>query len=81
LFGLAFSHGTPAALDKNGVARVYIVNHIENPEALQQLVRDVRSSTGIQRAYPVNQPKALAIRGTGDQIARADQIIKERDRP
>jgi hypothetical protein len=71
----------PAGLDKNGVARVYIVNNIENPEALQQLVRDVRSNTGIQRAYPVNQPKALAIRGTGDQIARADQIIKERDRP
>jgi hypothetical protein len=29
--------------------------------------------------YPNNQTRSIALRGTGDQVARAEQMIKERD--
>ena len=59
------------------VARVFYLGGDLQPQALQELVNAVRTATSIQRAYPVHQVHAMTIVGTGDQIARAEQIVKE----
>lgn len=70
----------PFTVEKNSMARVFFLNHVESPQALQEIVNLVRSTVAVPRAFPNNQSKALAMRGTADQIARAEQIIKEQDR-
>lgn len=65
-------------LPPNTVARVLYVSASVQPKALQELVNTVRTETNIQRVYPVHQVNAVTMRGTGDQIARAEQIVKQR---
>jgi hypothetical protein len=60
------------------IARVFFLAHVESPQQLQQLVDEVRMATSLQRAYPNNQAKAIATRGTADQISRAEQLLKDR---
>jgi hypothetical protein len=60
------------------VARVFYLGSALQPQAVQDLVNAVRTETKMQRAYPVHQVNALAVLGTGDQVARAEQIVKER---
>jgi len=48
------------------------------PEAVQQLLNDVRSATNMQRAVYCNAPGALAVRGTVGQVALAEKLIQER---
>jgi hypothetical protein len=62
-------------MDKDIIARVFYWN-VSNPQQLQQIVNDVRTSTSMQRIFPNNQVKAIAMRGTGEQIARAEEILK-----
>jgi hypothetical protein len=60
-----------------GVARVFYLGGEWEAKALQELTVAVRTETRISRAFPIFQVNALAVLGTGDQIARAEQIIKE----
>jgi hypothetical protein len=61
------------------VARVFYLGGAPHPQALQALANAVRAATNIQRAYPIHQVNALAVVGTGDQVARAEQIVNQRD--
>jgi type II secretory pathway component GspD/PulD (secretin) len=63
-----------------GVARVFYLSNVPNAHALQEAVNAVRSEAKIQRAYPVHQVNAITVRGTSDEVARAEQIIKQYDR-
>jgi hypothetical protein len=65
----------------NPVVRIVFLSNIHTPQALQEIVSAVRAATQIQRAYPNNLRMALALRGTADQISRAEQLIMERDKP
>jgi hypothetical protein len=58
----------------------YLANAQMPPNDLQGMVNVVRTETGIQRIYPSQYRKAVAMRGTADQISRADQLIRERDK-
>jgi hypothetical protein len=60
------------------IARVFFLNHIDNPQQLQQAVNEVRSATGILRAMPISNSNAIAVRGTGDQVSRAEQMLKDK---
>lgn len=77
----------PAALEyrmagsANPVVRVFYPAHADTPQALQGVVGLVRSTTSIYRAVAYNATKALALRGTGDEMARAEQLLRERDKP
>jgi type II secretory pathway component GspD/PulD (secretin) len=62
------------------LARVFFLNPAQTAESLQRITNTVRTAVQAQRAYPNNQAKAISMRGTGDQIARAAQLIKELDR-
>jgi hypothetical protein len=72
-----YKYNTGWARDTATIARVFFLN-VQNPQQLQQIVNEVRSATSILRAMPIVQPKAIAMRGTGDQISRAEQILKDK---
>jgi len=61
--------------------RIFYPSHIDSPQALQDVTNMVRAATKIQRAVSYTQTNALALRGTGDQVALAAQILQERDKP
>jgi hypothetical protein len=63
----------------NPVIRIAYLANTTTPAALQETVNAVRSATQMQRAFPSYLRKAIAMRGTADQISRADLLIKERD--
>jgi type II secretory pathway component GspD/PulD (secretin) len=62
------------------VVRVFYLNRADTAERLQEIATQVRTMTAAQRLFTYTAPRALAIRGTADQIALADRLIKERDR-
>jgi hypothetical protein len=68
----------PATLGPGIVARVFYLSGPPRPQFLQDLVKAVRTATNLQRVYPIHQVNAVTLRGTGDQIARAEQVIHER---
>ncbi|HXB69841.1 MAG TPA: hypothetical protein VNY05_16430 [Candidatus Acidoferrales bacterium] len=63
----------------NDVARVFYLTHTATPEAVQELSTLIRTTASIMRLFPYSPPKALAMRGTPDQLALAAKLIQERD--
>jgi type II secretory pathway component GspD/PulD (secretin) len=47
--------------------------------ALQQTLTAVRSNVGIQKAFLKTSPATLVMRGSADQITKADQIVQTAD--
>jgi hypothetical protein len=60
--------------------RVYYLAHIDTPKRLRETVMKVRSITNDPSIFTYSVPKALAIRGTAEQLAQADRVITEQDR-
>jgi type II secretory pathway component GspD/PulD (secretin) len=76
----------PASLDFTATGDLQMGNQVRliflaNPTASQDIVNQVRTETKMSRVFYNSSRNAIAMRGTGDQIARAEQLIKERDRP
>jgi len=63
------------------VVRVFYLPHSGTVQHFQEIATFVRSTTQIRRAFTYNAPRALTLRGTADQIAQANQLIQERDKP
>jgi hypothetical protein len=68
--------GTP-----EDVVRVFYLPHSGTVQHFQEIVTYIRSTTQIRRAFTYNAPRALTLRGTAAQIAQANQLIQERDKP
>jgi hypothetical protein len=62
------------------VVRVFYLMHSETVESFQKIATQVRTTTQVRRLFTYNAPRAVALRGTDDQIAMADKLIKELDR-
>jgi threonine aldolase len=73
-----YKYNTGNARDTASIARVFFVNTAENSLQLQQLTNEVRTATQMQRTFPNYQAKAILLRGTGDQVSRAEQILKDK---
>ena len=63
-----------------GVLRVFYPKHAAAPQALQETVNAIRTAVDVQRAIWCSGPRAVAMRGTAAQAARAEQLVKELDR-
>lgn len=59
------------------VVRVFYLMNTTTLQQFQEIVRSVRTETKIRRAFTYNAPRAVALRGTGPQIAMAEQLLKE----
>jgi hypothetical protein len=62
------------------VVRVSYLVHAGTAERLQEIAGQVRSMAEIRRLFTYNAPRAIALRGTLEQIALADRLIAERDK-
>lgn len=61
------------------VVRLFYLNPGDTVSRLQQLAVQVRTETEARRLFTVGAARAIALRGTADQIARAQRMIAERD--
>jgi hypothetical protein len=62
----------------NQVAQVIYLN-AATPQSLQETVNEIRRQTKIQRVFPFSQQRAVALRGTADQLSLAQQVIQSRN--
>jgi hypothetical protein len=69
-----FNVGGPS----NQVAQVAYVN-TATPQSLLETVNEIRSRAKMQRVFPFNPQRAVALRGTADQVSLAQQVIQSRN--
>jgi hypothetical protein len=61
----------------NQIAQVAYVN-AGTPESLKETVSQIRTQANIANVFPIQARQAVAMRGTADQLARAQQVIQSR---
>jgi hypothetical protein len=66
---------------KDDVVHVLYLPQTGSMQAFQKAATQIRTSTQITRVFTYNTPKALAVRGTADQIALAAKLAKDLDHP
>src|ERR1035437_8507023 len=63
------------------VAKVFYLSNVSTPQELQEIVNAVRSVADIQRFFPYNAQNAIIARGSADQVALAEKILHDLDKP
>lgn len=63
------------------VVHVFFAPHTATIQQFQEIATTIRTITEIRRVFTYNAPRALAVRGTADQIAAATFLIHELDQP
>ncbi|MEO8027299.1 MAG: cohesin domain-containing protein [Bryobacteraceae bacterium] len=63
------------------VVRVFFVTNATSVQEFQEVATAIRSVIEVRRVFTYNAQKALVIRGTRDQIALAEKMIADLDRP
>ena len=67
--------------DPDNVVRVFYLTHTDTIQSFQELATVVRSIGGMRRLFTYNAPRAIAVRGTAEQIGLAEWLINELDQP
>jgi general secretion pathway protein D len=62
------------------VTKVFYINNASEAADLQELQRTVTQITGATRVAPAASQGALIVRGTADQVALAEMLIRDLDR-
>jgi general secretion pathway protein D len=63
------------------VAKVFYLANVSTPQELQEIVNAVRSVADIQRFFPYNAQNAIIAKGSADQVALAEKILHDLDKP
>ncbi len=63
------------------VVKVFYVQNTTSAQEFQEIVVVVRSLTEIRRVFSYNAQRAILVRGTRDQVALAEKLISDLDRP
>jgi hypothetical protein len=66
---------------EDDVVRVFFLRNAATVQDFQEVATTVRTIAEIRRVFTFNAPRALAVRGTADQLAAADWMIRELDQP
>jgi hypothetical protein len=75
------THEYRAPGSSDDVVRVFYLTHTDTVQGLQEIVTTIRTIADIQRIFVCNASRALALRGTAGQVARAERLIVELDKP
>jgi hypothetical protein len=75
------THEYRAPGGSDDVVRVFYVTHTDTAQGLQEIVTAIRTITEIQRIFPRYAIRAVAMRGTAGQVARAERLIEGLDKP
>ena len=65
---------------RDDVVGVFYLTHAPTLQRFQEIATHVRSTTEVRRLFTYNAPRAVALRGTAEQLAMAGRLIKESDR-
>jgi type II secretory pathway component GspD/PulD (secretin) len=63
------------------VVHVYYAKHVDTQQSLQEMASVVRSIGNIRRLFATLNPRAVALRGTSDEMALADFLFQQLDQP
>src|SRR5947208_4402594 len=63
------------------VVKVFYIKNATTVQELQEISTTVRSVTEIRRAFTYNAQNAILMRGTVDQMALAEKLILDLDKP
>ncbi|MBA3972803.1 MAG: hypothetical protein C0504_01140 [Candidatus Solibacter sp.] len=63
------------------VTRVFYLQNITSPQELQEAMTAMRTVTDVRKVFPFNSQSALVVRGTADQIALAEKVLMDIDKP
>jgi general secretion pathway protein D len=63
------------------VAQTFYLSNIQGPQELQEIVNAVRTATEIPRVVAFNPQNAIIVRGEADQVALAEKMIRDLDKP
>lgn len=65
----------------NDTLRVYYLSNAKTVQDFQEIANLTRTISEVRRVYTYNTPRALAIRGTPDEMAMTEWLLKELDKP
>jgi hypothetical protein len=68
-------------VSNDDVVRLLFVPNAATVQSFQEVATTIRTIADIRRVYAYNSPRALALRGTADQIATAAFLVHELDQP
>jgi hypothetical protein len=63
------------------VVHVFFAPHTATIQEFQEVATTIRTIVEIRRVFTYNSARALAVRGTADQVATAQFLIRELDQP
>jgi general secretion pathway protein D len=63
------------------VTRVFYLHNVTSPQELQEAMTAMRTVTDVRKVFPFNSQSALVVRGTADQIALAEKVLMDIDKP
>jgi type II secretory pathway component GspD/PulD (secretin) len=67
--------------DSASVIHVYYLTNPITPAQVQETLGILRTVFGIQRTFNNSAPPAVTVRGSADQVAKADQMILQLNKP
>ncbi|MDP2997327.1 MAG: cohesin domain-containing protein [Bryobacterales bacterium] len=63
------------------VVKVFYLQNVTTVQELQEIATNVRSITDIRRLFTYNSQNAIVVRATADQVALAEKLIQDLDKP
>jgi hypothetical protein len=63
------------------LARIIYLSHVDNAQDLQEFVNAVRAAVDIRHFIPLNQQKAIVMRGSQEQVKAATWLLGVLDQP
>jgi hypothetical protein len=74
-----YDYPDPPGRDYAGTARVFYLPHTATVQDFQKIATTIRTTAQIRRVFTYNSPRALALRGTVDQLQQAEQMLTQLD--
>ena len=66
---------------EQSVLKTFYLSNVSQPTELQDIVNAIRAVLDVQRVQQLLSQNALVVRGTPDQIALAEKLVDDLDRP
>jgi general secretion pathway protein D len=63
------------------VVKVFYVTNATSVQEFQEIATAIRTVADIRRVYTYNAQKAMVVRGTVDQVALAEKLVRDLDKP
>jgi len=63
--------------DRDNIVRVFYLPQTATVQDFQKVAKSIRETSNLRRVFTCNAPRALAVRGTIDQVAVAERMIRD----